>query len=136
VPTTNIIERSKDVLRALLGVSAYGQKEAPYSVSAETERAIRDAMGGNIQPLPQTVTRWYLSDLEDAIKKMDTGNLAKGAQLYRSLRRDGVVSGLLSTCTNGLVRLPKRFYGSPEQVSQLEPRNGTASTFDEMMPPA
>jgi hypothetical protein len=93
-------------------------------------------MGGNIAPLPTTQTRWYISDLESASKAADGGDLSTAARMYRAFRRDGVLSGLLSTCTDGMVRLPKRFSGDKDQVQALSPRNGTRSVFDEMCPPA
>ena len=86
--------------------------------------------------MPTTRTRWYLSDLEMASRSADVGDISIVGQLWRAMRRDGTLSGLISTRTDGLVRLPKRFFGDASQVSELEPRNGTQSVFDEMFPPA
>lgn len=97
---------------------------------------IREAMGGQLQPLPSTRLRWYLSDLETAQRQADSGNLRMASQLYRAMRRDGMIAGLLGTRSAGLVRLPKRFYGDPEVAAALMANNGTRSVFDEMFPPA
>jgi hypothetical protein len=128
-----------DQLRALLSVSALqgvGQSAQVHEVSAEDVARIREALGGNLSPMPTTRTRWYLSDLEAASRAADVGDLTIVGQLWRAMRRDGTMSGLLSTRTDGLVRLPKRFFGDAEQVAQLQQRNGTRSIFDEMFPPA
>jgi hypothetical protein len=132
----------RDTLRqraaALLGVSAYtppANTNLPGLDDPSVER-IREAQGGNLQPLPTTKLRWYLADLEKAQAAADQGNLALAAQLYRAMRRDGVFAGLLGARTSGLVRLPKRFYGDPEIASVLKARNGTRSVFDEMFPPS
>lgn len=100
----------------------------------ERERAVRRLFGGNIAPPPTTVTRWHLADLEAAQHEADTGNLQRAAQLCRSMRRDGVLAGVLSTCTGGLVRLPKRFSGDPKMVAVLEGRNHRRGLFDRMFP--
>lgn len=127
-----------DTIKALLGVSAYqppGQGYGPQLDEA-TVKTVREAVGGNLQPLPTTRLRWYLQDLEKAQAGADAGNLRPAAQLYRAMRRDGVLAGLLSTRTAGLVRLPKRFYGHAEVAAILRARNGTRSVFDEMFPPS
>src|SRR5262245_9037126 len=112
----------KEAIGALLGISAYQKPLAavgPEPTSESVER-IRERMGGQLSPLPQTRTRWYQRDLESAVHNADTGDLSVAAQLYRSFRRDGVLSGLLATRTGGLVRLPKRFRGDAEVKDALE----------------
>jgi hypothetical protein len=69
---------------------------------------------------PHSQTRWLLSDLEGAIACADSGNLRIVGQLCKSFRRDGVISGVLSTRTEGLVQLPMRFSGDDEYVAELE----------------
>ncbi len=128
----------RTALGALLGISAYQTPPAssgPSLDAASTERA-REAMGGQLSPLPQTQTRWYLRDLEAAIHAADAGDISSAARLYRSFRRDGVLSGLLATRTGGLVRLPKRFRGDAEVKAALEKTDGlyTRSIFDDMFP--
>jgi hypothetical protein len=101
---------------------------------------IRSRFGGQLAPPPITVTRWHLSDLESAQHEADVGNIQRAAQLARWIRRDGVLSGVLSTTTGGLVRLPKRYSGAPALVAALEGRGKTAkgrarrALFDLMFP--
>lgn len=71
-------------------------------------------------PFPSQ-TRWHLSDLEQAILAADAGNLRVAARLWKSIRRDGIAHGVLSTRTEGLVQLPLRFQGDDaELVAELE----------------
>jgi hypothetical protein len=102
----------------------------------EELRQIRKQFGGQLAPPPITVTRWHLADLETAQHEADVGNLQRPAQLARWIRRDGVLSGVLSTCTGGLVRLPKRFSGDPKMVSRLRGRGAgrRRGLFDLMFP--
>lgn len=126
------------MVAALLGRSAYQAAPAGGSLdldSPSVERQ-REALGGQLAPPSYTQTRWYLSDLEAAEHSADAGNLAQAARLMRSARKDGIMSGVLSTCTDGLVRLPKRFRGDAEAVEQLElGHESVRSDFDEMFPP-
>ncbi len=73
------------------------------------------------RPFPATTqTRWYQSDVEGAIHAADQGMLGPAARLSRSLRRDGVLGGLLSTRAGGLTRLPKQFRGSEHVIACME----------------
>lgn len=128
-------DRLAGVIDALLGVSAY-DKQVGYGPPDDAVRKIRENLGGTIQPLPTTKLRWYLKDLENAQFQADAGYLNEAARLYAAMRRDGVFSGLLSTRTDGLVGLPKRFYGSEVICDALRSQNETRSVFDEMCPPA
>lgn len=124
----------RDAIIALLGVSAY---ERPADLQKEDElEKIRARYGGNLARPTVQQTRFYTTDIEDAVRAADGGNLRPAARLWNAMRRDGVMAGLLSTCTDGLVRLPKRFYGDAAQVEELKPHNDTRSVFDEMFPPA
>ena len=98
---------------------------------------IADWNGGNIQPIPRTQTRWYIDDIEAATLECDQGRLRTAAQLMRSASSDGVVMGLMSTRTAGLVRLPKRWRGDARLVEALTggPTRARA-VFDEMCPAA
>lgn len=122
---------------ALLGVSAY--QPAPLALpgleSASVER-VRKSIGGQIQPIPVTPTRWYLADLESAEVQADQGQIRMAAQLMRAAYRDGVLSGVMSTRTSGLVRLPRRFRGDADLVKSLEQSSTieARSVFDEMCP--
>ncbi len=98
-------------------------------------------MGGQLALQSYSQTRWYLSDVEAAELMADGGDISQAARLMRAARRDGRVSGVLSTRTSGLVRLPKKFAGDPDVVAALEiGHDGRAqssrSAFDEMLPPA
>src|SRR5262245_50656455 len=100
-------------LGRLLGRSTYALPAPAGALeltSPEVERT-RRAFGGQINPLPVTQTRWYLEDVETAEVKADFGDLSMAARLMRAARKDAAFSGVLSTRTLGLVRLPKRFRG-------------------------
>jgi hypothetical protein len=128
----------RDVVATLLGFSAYtaaGPKQ-PSLDDPQVERT-RAAFGGQLQVPPTSQTRWYLADLESAEISADRGDLAQLARLMRAARKDGVLAGVLSTRTDGLVRLPKRFRGDAEAIAALEVGHDVArSIFDEMFPPA
>ena len=121
---------------ALLGVSTYSPPKGygPELGDASVER-IRESAGGNLAQMPTTATRWYLKQLEDATFQADVGNLTNIAQLSRAMRMDGAISGLLRTRTSGVTRLPKKFFGNHPSVDELKSRNGSRSTFDDMIPP-
>jgi hypothetical protein len=68
---------------------------------------------------PRSITRWHLSDLEGAVLAADTGNLRIVGQLWRSLRRDGQIAGVLSTRCQGLVQLPIQMVGDEEALTAL-----------------
>lgn len=122
-------------IAALLGISAYTGPARGPSLDDPHVEEMREQLGGQLQPIPFSQTRWYLSDLESAERMADAGHLAGAARLMRAARKDGVVIGVLSTRTDGLVALPKRFRGDPEQVRVLEGVHGSRSVFDEMFPP-
>lgn len=131
-------ERLVDAVSALLGVSAYQADSPGYGFELDDEEVerIRKAVGGQLQPIPTTTLRWYLTDLETAQRSADAGNLTQAARLYNAMRRDGVLAGLLNTRTDGLVRLPKRFYGNETFAAELRNLLGSRSVFDEMVPPS
>jgi Protein of unknown function (DUF935) len=132
----------RNVLRgaaaALLGISSYEANSSPAWTpsDADIERA-RKQNGGQLAGQGYTRTRWYLSDLETAEILADSGDLRSCAELMNAARKDGVMSGVLSTRTGGLVRLPKRFRGDPEVIEALQVgHDSIRSVFDEMFPPA
>src|SRR5579872_1940250 len=87
----------RDVARALLGVSAYQSAEGfGPQLDDPLVRQVRKGLNGQIQPLPVTRIRWYLKDLENARYAADNGNMQPAAQLYRAMRQDGVLAGLMS----------------------------------------
>lgn len=129
--------RIRDRVAALLGVSAFAAPSlaSSYTPDQGVVDEIREAFGGQLALVPQSQTRWYLRDLEAAEHAADTGDLSQAARLMRSARKDGVYAGVLSTRTGGLVRLPKRFRGTPEIVDALKQGSEeTRGVFDEMFP--
>lgn len=126
-----------DVTKRLLGISAYAPApvDAPSLGDPEVD-ARREAFGGNLNPFPTTQLRWYRTELEAAIVAADRGDLAQASRLYRAMRRDGTFSGLVSTRSSGLVRLPRNFFGYAEAVAALKSYNETRPVFDEMFPPS
>jgi hypothetical protein len=131
--------RLRDIVGRLLGRSTYQQlpdSELLDLDSPEVER-IRRQYGGQLAPPGTSQSRWYIGDMEPAEHQADAGNLTSVARLMRAARGDGVFAGVLSTCTDGLVRLPKKFRGDKELVKSLAQGNDPAlSEFDEMLPPA
>ncbi len=122
-------------LAALLGISAYTRAPKGPSLDDPQVEQAREAQGGQIQPIPFSQQRWYLKDLETATHQADAGDLSMAARLMRAARQDGVLAGVLSTRTGGLVRLPKRFRGDKDVVQALELGHDVArSVFDEMFP--
>lgn len=130
----------RDRIAALLGISTFAQPAERHrllSLDDPSVVAVREAHGGQLAPISRSRIRWYLKDLERAERETDFGRLAIAAQLMRSARKDGVYSGVLSTRTNGLVRLPKRFRGNSDIVAALEKgHEETRSVFDELCPSA
>lgn len=132
-----IRDRIAAATAALLGISAYAPAPRQYGGPSPEllERMRREQGGGNLAAQAPIPTRWYLSDLEDASVAADGGYLRRAAELMAQARTDGVVAGVLSTRTSGLVRLPKVFRGDPEIVEALElGHEETRSVFDEMCP--
>jgi len=132
-------DRLEDAAKALLGVSAY-QSDPAYGVELDDEvvETIRRALGGQLQPVPTTRLRWYLADLETAQREADAGNMTIAARLHNAMRGDGFLMGLANTRSDGLVRLPKRFYagkGGEALAEELRSKEGSRSVFDEIVPP-
>jgi len=132
-----LLDLPRRAIEALLGVSAYQSPRPANEVDPVAVAEQRLALGGQLQLPTWTRTRWYLDDLEVAEHSADAGNLRIAAQLMSIARRDGVVSGVLSTRTDGLVRLPRKFQGDAEVIRALEPGHADVrSVFDEMVPPS
>lgn len=135
-----IRDRLEDAARTLLGVSAYQEGEGfGNQLDDSIVETIRRALGGQLQPIPTTRLRWYLADLERAQRDADAGNLLSAARLHNAMRGDGFLTGLANTRTDGLVRLPKRFYSGPggeELAQELHSNDGSRSVFDELVPPS
>lgn len=123
--------------RQLLGISAY-TPTAPLLAAPSDDYVedVRRALGGQLQPILPTQTRWYMADLEAAAIQADRGDMSKIGRLCRSMRRDGMISGLMGTRTSGLVALPKRFVGAEAVIQELTAETASRSLFDEMFPPS
>lgn len=120
----------------LLGRSTYTPPPVPAAV-IDIDDARRNVNGGQLQMPTATQSRWYLADLETAERCADMGDLRLAGRLMAAARRDGVLSGVLSTLTSGLVRLPRSFRGDADVVNALSVgRDSVRSLFDEMFPPA
>jgi phage gp29-like protein len=125
-------------LASLMGIASYQALPANATdVTGEDLDRYREQTGNDGQPPTQSKTRWYLRELEAAVHAADSGDLAPAAKLVREVRSDGVLAGVLSTRTSGLVRLPRRLRGEDDIIASLEARSGaTRSVFDEMCPAA
>lgn len=89
-----------------------------------------------ITPLPTNVTRWVQRDVEAATLRAANGDMTLIGQLHRAMTRDGTIQGVSSTRTGGLVRLPKRFRGTPKAVKTLGGVGNGIPLFDVIFPPA
>jgi hypothetical protein len=133
VPRLSLIGR----LAALLGISAYAlPRSGDVSLDDESVERIRAQNGGQLQPMAPARTRWLHADLEVAEHLAESGDLSLAGQLSATMQRDGVLAGVLSTRTDGLVQLPQRWRGPQDMVDALQ-RGGEAarSVFNEMFPP-
>lgn len=103
----------------------------------EIQRKRRIMYGGQLTPQAITQLRWYPADVETAMRRADVGDPSMAARMWSAAHHDGVMRGVLSTRTDGLVRLPKAFSGDDKLVAELQdPTAGIRSQFDEMFPPA
>jgi hypothetical protein len=121
---------------ALLGVSTY---TAPVRSGALNESAIdriRGMFGGQLTPLSRTELRWFLADIETAVHHADQGDISHAAQLWRAMKLDAELVGVLETRTDSVKHLPKRFEGDAEMCAALQGRDGDRSVFEAMCPPA
>lgn len=113
----------------------------PAEASNESDgRALKPRHKSRRQPrtsfTPAVKTRWLQSDLEVAVKKASSGDMAMIGQLYRAMARDGTIQGGLKTRTGGLVQLPKAFRGTEEALRILGSRAGEGRLFDKIFPRA
>jgi len=122
-----------------MGVSAYEVKPpVGYDLEDALVERIREALGGQLQPIPTTRLRWYLADLETAQHQADSGNLMLASRLHNAMRGDGFLMGLANTRSDGLVRLPKLFFsgkGGEAVADELRSQDGSRSVFEELVPP-
>jgi hypothetical protein len=132
----------RDKIAALLGVSTYQPplEEIPgVALTSTALERVRKAIGGQLEPLPITKLHWFLPDLEICQTQADRGDMQLVGMLGQSMRRDGVLRGLLDVRTS-VTSLPRRFHGGTtplgrEIIEVLESKNGSdRSVFDEMFP--
>lgn len=128
-----------ELAKTLLGFSAY-TPPAPTLSTLDLDDPIvkqaREMAGGGLAPPPVTHLRWYPKDLEVAQVSADGGDLMMAAQLFRSMRSDGTVSGLLGVRAAGLLRLPRNFTGDDRMVEVLKTRSHAQELFDSTFPPS
>lgn len=129
--------RLRDAAQALLAVSTYQKPPVggPVDLDSSVLDRIRAALGGALQPIPFTKTRWFQADLETAAHAADGGDMTWIGQLWRSMKRDGYIMGLSETRTAGLMGLPKKWYGNASLTKRLQPDAEGRSMFDELIPP-
>ena len=106
----------------------------PKDLAASASSALRRDIFGQLTPPPLSQTRWLLSDIEAAVHDADQGDLASAARLCRAMSGDGVLGGVLSTRTDGLVRLPIRWSGAEKMVRAFEGRDRKRGLFATMFP--
>ena len=132
----------REHVSALLGISTYQPPadEIPgVPLTSGLVDRIRKAIGGQLEPLPTTKQHWYLPDLEVAQTQADRGDMQLIGMLGQSMRRDGVLRGLLDVRTS-VTSLPRRFHGGSTDtgrqiIESLQSKNGSdRSVFDEMFP--
>jgi hypothetical protein len=107
---------------------------APVPVVTAPVKKKKKMFGGRLAPPPQTITRFLLSDIEDAIHEAGNGNLQLAAQFARAIVRDGKTRGVLSTRTDGLVRLPIQITGREDMARELAGDGTTKGVFAQKFP--
>lgn len=124
-------------LRAILSnIAGFFGSNNSYKQIEEIDE-YRKQFGGNIQLPPYTRTRWYQKDIETAEHLANNGDMSWSAQLMAYAGRDGILSGVMSTRTDGLVRLPKTFRGPRDILEDLRSTDiSSRPIFDEMFPPS
>jgi len=140
------VTRPSDIIRYLMIVELLGRlldfgrrpeetpvQDAPVS---RIRPAKRSRNRPRTSPLPTNQSRWYQADVEGAIQLAAGGDLSKAAVLCKSFNRDGRIQGLMGTRTGGLVRLPKKFAGTPAAVAFLGGADGKPGKFSRYFPDA
>lgn len=123
-------------LAGYLGYSSRPYDAASMDLDSDEADEARARFGGQIQLPPDTRTRWYQKDVETAEYLANSGDMSMAAQLMAYAGRDGILSGVMSTRTEGLVRLPKTFRGPDDILRDLRSSDlSSRPVFDEMFPP-
>lgn len=132
----------REHVAALLGVSTYQPPSSDVpgiALTSDIIDRVRRSIGGQLEPLPITKLHWFLPDLEVCQTQADRGDMQLVGMLGQSMRRDGVLRGLLDVRTS-ITSLPRRFHGGTtnlgrEIIEALQAKNGSdRSVFDEMFP--
>lgn len=126
----------KDLVAALLGISTFAPPTPTYGpeLGDDWTRSARQALGGELEPIPQVRLRWYPPDIERAQRQVSNGDMTMVGQLCESMKIDGVVRGMLDARTS-VCNFPKRYYGDREIIDVLQSRNASdRSVYDEMIP--
>jgi hypothetical protein len=131
------------VLTGLSVANAFAQGAPPPSVgqdvapSAAGVRPWRKTdRRPRLSPLPVNRTRWLQADIETALHRASNGDLSICGQLHRAYQIDGVLQGIHSTRSGGLVRLPKTFHGTAKAVAALKGSEGQPGAFARYFPQA
>lgn len=129
----SMIGRFAAAMAQMLGLSANPPR--PHSARAALTQGedLEAFWRAQRPPPPQSTTEWFQDDIAAAIHSADAGDVQMASRLCKSLRRDGVCGGVLSTRTGGLTRLPRRFRGHPDAVEALSRQDGQSS-WDAMFP--
>lgn len=100
-----------------------GPRILPAEGAASTRR--------QMAPMTFSQSDWLLENLDEAVKSSDSGAISKAAKLAAACRRDGVIAGVLSTRTKGLLSLPRHVTApDPSVAREFE------ADFDAMFPMA
>lgn len=129
-------EALKDLVAALLGISAFAPPPAEYGpeLGSATVDAAREALGGRLEPIPPVRLRWYPPDIERIQRQLQSGDLTLLGQLNESMKIDGVIRGLGDARTS-VVNFPKRYYGATDIVRVLQSKNASdRDVYNEMIP--
>jgi hypothetical protein len=111
-----------------------GQEVAPPAAGTRPWR--KTARRPRLSPLPVNRTRWLQADIETALHRAGNGDMSLCGQLHRAYQIDGVLQGIHSTRSGGLVRLPKTFHGTPKAVAALKGTEGQPGAFARYFPQA
>jgi hypothetical protein len=91
-------------------------------------------------------TRWDPTQADAALREAETGQWYGIARFLDAMRRDGLINGIMSVRTSGMLRCPVKFTGDPWLVERLRGRDpqydergvlvepGTPGAFWDMAP--
>lgn len=129
-----VIDSVANLVSALRGISTYAPARPMPGVELGDVRSSIEAMGGQLEPMPQVRLRWYPPDIERAQHLASTGEMIMVGQLCESMNLDGVIRGL-SDARTSVANFPRRFYGATEIVNTLQSRlSSDRSVYQEMIP--